>query len=108
MLDALGGPGERSILSQRKREEEDESGEDRESREDSGAEEAEAKRRKEDANNHGGHEEARTNSEENLKEESRAKDTRGELIILSLASVCSMFKLQRGRMTGDVHPQFQA
>ncbi|XP_037541297.1 chromogranin-A isoform X2 [Nematolebias whitei] len=78
MLDALGGPGERSILSQRKREEEDESSEDRESHEDSGAEEVEVKRRKEDANNHGGHKKTRTNSEENSKEESEVKETRGD------------------------------
>lgn len=91
MLDALGGPGERSILSQRKRagegrEEEAESREDGESWEDGGAKEVEAKRRKEAKE--GGHDKKRANSEEISEEENEAKDIRGELIILSLVSIC--------------------
>ncbi|XP_017264531.1 chromogranin-A [Kryptolebias marmoratus] len=82
MLDALGGPGERSILSQRKREghESEEEDESRESQEDSGAEEVEVKRRKEGAGNskEGGHDEKRANSVENSKEENEAKDKRGD------------------------------
>uniref|UniRef100_A0A1A7XHD6 Chromogranin-A n=1 Tax=Iconisemion striatum TaxID=60296 RepID=A0A1A7XHD6_9TELE len=85
MLDALGGPGERSILSQRKRAGDrragkDASREDDTSRQDNESEEVEVKRGKDEAANEEeeGYDNTQANSEEKSEEENKATDQRGD------------------------------
>ncbi|MED6255421.1 hypothetical protein ATANTOWER_009493 [Ataeniobius toweri] len=82
MLEALGGPGERSILFQRKRagdsrEEKDET--DEESQEDSEAEEEHVKRDEDENQRQADHDENRTSSEENSEEENEMEHKEGDL-----------------------------
>ncbi|KAM4521788.1 chromogranin-A [Odontesthes bonariensis] len=102
MLEALGGPGERSILSERKRtrngggsEEKGESREDGESQEDSESEEGQVKREKDEDQ---GEAEMREEDEEeynkrqahsegNSEEENETKDKKGKLIFLSVVEI---------------------
>ncbi|KAK5622491.1 hypothetical protein CRENBAI_002666 [Crenichthys baileyi] len=82
MLEALGGPGERSILFQRKRagdsrEEKDET--DEESQEDSDAEEEHVKRDEDENQREADHDENGTSSEENSEEENEMEHKKGDL-----------------------------
>ncbi|KAM4713735.1 uncharacterized protein FYW61_020639 [Anableps anableps] len=82
MLEALGSPGERSILSQKKRagdgrEENDETEE--ESQEDIEAEEKHVKRDEDESQRESEHDENQTSSEENSEEENQMEDKQGDL-----------------------------
>ena len=93
MLEALGSPGERSILSQRKRTGKvDGRGEDDEHAHDSRAEEVQLKRGKDKSQGEAEkseeaeeeeYNEKRANSEENSEEENETKDKTGKQIFLS-------------------------